>query len=494
MSTIARFRWFWPQILGYKFGAGCTPLVALPLTQSPSCHAALVKMQYSNLFLIRGTIWTIAAFVVGVLFRMITSVALARLLAPEFFGIMTIVNSIRQGVDLVSDVGIGQNIVHNPNAEDPLFYNTAWTLRLIRSVLLWLLCLVAAAPVAYFYEVPILLTVLPVTGLFFVITALGSVAPFLLRKRIQYVRQNVFNVAQAAFSAVAYILLAYLIPSLWALVFGSLVATAGQSIGSYFLLPNVHHKLQISREFARQIFSYGRWVFISSIVFFLSMNFDRLYFGKVAVLSVVGVYGIARSLSELVGTLFFSLSENIIFPLIAASQTTPRDQLRSALSIKRLSVLLFGGASIAAATAIGDLVIRLLYDQRYQAAGWMLPLLLIGEWFALIAGINEWTLLGFGRPVYSAATNTCRFLWLLIGFPIGFTHFGALGVVVVVASSNICRYIPTLVGLVREKFSFAGQDIFATLFTAGVLGLLELIRWSFGFGTSFDGLSAVILR
>src|SRR6185437_9607175 len=116
------------------------------------------------------------------------------------------------------------------------------------------------------------------------IGALGSVAPYLLQKNMRFVRLTIFDVAQAMFSSAAHILLAYFIPTIWALVFGALVATAAQSAGSYFVLPNVRHRLRIASEDARQIFSFGGWIFISSIIYFLSTFSDRLYFGKVAAL------------------------------------------------------------------------------------------------------------------------------------------------------------------------------------------------------------------
>ena len=65
------------------------------------------------------------------------------------FGIMAIVNSLRTGVDLVSDVGT-ENIIHNKNADDPRFYNTAWTLQLIRGFVLWVACSLAAVPRSFF--------------------------------------------------------------------------------------------------------------------------------------------------------------------------------------------------------------------------------------------------------------------------------------------------------------------------------------------------------
>ena len=447
-------------------------------------------MNFSGLFLFKNTVWTVAAFGLSQLFRLLTNVVLARLLAPELFGIMVIVNSIRTGVDLISDVGIGQNIVHNPNAENPEFYNTAWTLRLIRAVVLWFICVAAATPVANFYNIPILATILPVAGLFFVLAALGSVAVPLLQRRMRFIRLNSFEVIMEMFSSAAHIVLAYFSPTIWALVLGGLIAMAARSVGSYFILPNLRHKLYIATEYAQQIFSFGKWVFISTLVYFLSMNFDRLYYGKVAVLGMVGVYGIARGLAELVGALILRLNSYLVFPLVASSRTIPRDQLRVALASKRRVLLLAGAIGIALLTTTADIAVKILYDQRYQAAGWMLPILFLGAWFAMISNLNESTLMGFGKPLYGAAANGFKFAWLLFGLPLAFVNFGVLGAIVIVATSDLWRYVPTLIGQRREGFSFAGQDFAATLAMFGCVGLFEWLRWSLGFGTSFDGLLA----
>ena len=95
------------------------------------------NMKISRFAVLKGVGWTVGAYGVGQLVRLLTNVVLARLLAPELFGIMVIVNSLRTGVDLISDVGIGQNIVQNKNADKADFYNTAWSLQLVRGLLLW---------------------------------------------------------------------------------------------------------------------------------------------------------------------------------------------------------------------------------------------------------------------------------------------------------------------------------------------------------------------
>ena len=96
--------------------------------------------------------WTTGSYAVAQAFRLVNNVVLARLLAPELFGIMLIVNTLRTGVELLSDIGIGQNIISNKNGEDPDFYNTAWILQIARGVLLAVVCIAFTYPISQFYN------------------------------------------------------------------------------------------------------------------------------------------------------------------------------------------------------------------------------------------------------------------------------------------------------------------------------------------------------
>src|SRR6267378_3289559 len=121
-------------------------------------------MKTSRIALAKGVGWTVAAYGLTQLVRFATSIALTRILAPELFGTMIIVNSLRTGIDLLLDVGIGQNVIQNKNGDDPRFYNTAWTIQLLRGILVWVICLIVSAPLAKFYDAPILASILPVAG------------------------------------------------------------------------------------------------------------------------------------------------------------------------------------------------------------------------------------------------------------------------------------------------------------------------------------------
>ena len=55
----------------------------------------------------------------------------------------------------------------------------------------------------------------------------------------------------------------------------------------------------------------------------------------------------------------------------------------------------------------------------------MLPVLIIGSWFSILAYLNELTLLGLGKPSYNAASNGLKFAFLLIGLPLSFNLYRA---------------------------------------------------------------------
>jgi O-antigen/teichoic acid export membrane protein len=160
--------------------------------------------------------------------------------------------------------------------------------------------------------------------------------------------------------------------------------------------------------------------------------------------------------------------------------------LRAQLAPLRLKFLLLASLGFSLFVAGADFVIKILYDERYHAATWMLPVLVLGSWFSTLATINESTLLGLGKPSYSAISNGSKFVFLLVGLWLGVHFFGVLGGVSAVALGNLFGYIPILIGQFRERFSFGMQDFVATLGVFALVAFWEYLRWAAGFGTSFD--------
>src|SRR3954451_23684420 len=78
---------------------------------------------------ISGTVWSVAAYAAAMCLRLFTNIILSRMLAPENFGLMTLLNTTITGLSLFSDIGLTPNIIRSKRGDEPEFLNTAWTIQ-----------------------------------------------------------------------------------------------------------------------------------------------------------------------------------------------------------------------------------------------------------------------------------------------------------------------------------------------------------------------------
>jgi O-antigen/teichoic acid export membrane protein len=432
--------------------------------------------------------WTTLGYGTVQVLRLLNNVILARLLAPPIFGLMAVVNAVRTGVELLSDVGILQNIVSNPKGHEPNFYNTAWTLQALRGLLLAACCLLLAVPVARFFNYPELATILPVASLFFVFTGFDSTARGLVQKELKVARVSLFEIAITLAALITQVILALITPTIWALVLGSVISGAATLIASFLFIPGMRHRIMIDPESARQMLKFGRWVFFSSIVYFLAMNFDRLYFAKQISLSQLGVYGIARALADIISLFVMRASSFVLYPTVAAAGLAPAD-LRQKLLRGRRTLLAAAALALGVFLALSPLVVRLLYDPRYAEAAVILPVLCVGVWFGILTSTNDSILMGLSRPAYPALSNAAKLATYVIGVPLAFSFYGFLAAIVVISAGELVKYVALWMLSHKEHLHFGRDDLLLTLgFGCTAVFVGELVH----FAAADSGLRAVL--
>jgi O-antigen/teichoic acid export membrane protein len=281
--------------------------------------------------------------------------------------------------------------------------------------------------------------------------------------------------------------LALVTPTVWALVLGAILTLAMRAALSYFI-PHPRHRIVFDRAAAVEILSFGKWITISSFVVYAATNLDRIYLGKLLPLQILGVFGLARAIADLPPTLAQRLTYQVVFPAIARARARSEQIAKSDLAAIRLRFLVFASATMATMIAWSDWAIRLLYDQRYQAAGWMLFVLMMGAWVAVLSSLNEAVLLGFGHPKVNGLANVSRVFVLSLGLPAGYFLFGLAGAVIVVAASELSRYVLLVAGQERICFSFWKQDTTATTVVFACLVGWLLVRHAAGLGMPWNGM------
>jgi O-antigen/teichoic acid export membrane protein len=431
---------------------------------------------------IRGAIWTLFGYGSAQILRFGSNLVLTRLLVPEFFGLMAVVNTLRAGIDLFSDLGIPQSIVNNKRGEEPTFLNTAWTLQAIRGWILWLFFLLISFPAAKFYNDQRLLLLIPIVGLTSVFDGFSSTSIHTLHRRIDLGKMTRFEMTVQILTLSTMILAAWLNRSVWALAIGAVAGAIYRMVGSHWLIPGYSNRFAWDRQAVGEILSFGKWMFVATAITFLNEQADRLILAKLLSFKILGVYTIAYTLAGIPRELIKSLSYKVIYPTISNSLDEPRSILRAKILRQRRLILLGFAVVLAGLVSVGDLVIAVLYDKRYTDATWMMPIISCGIWFSVLFYTISPALIAIGKPLYNAQSNLAGFTVIGLGLPLAFYQFGTVGAIVAIALSDMPLYIVNVYALRKEKLSCITQDIQTTAFFIGVLALLLILRNSLGLG------------
>ncbi|HBE18083.1 MAG TPA: polysaccharide biosynthesis protein [Cyanobacteria bacterium UBA11149] len=430
---------------------------------------------------IRGAVWTFIGYGLSQGLRFISNLILTRLLVPELFGLMALVNTFIIGLTLFSDIGINPSIIQNKRGDDPDFLNTAWTIQVIRGFGLWFACLLIAWPVAHVYGDSRLLWLIPILGLNTIVSGFNSTNIPTLNRHMEIGKLTLLELGVQIITLTVMNVWAWLNPTIWALVGGTLVSGIVKMIWSHRLIPEMINRFTWDKTAIQEIFSFGRWIFMSTAMTFLSDQSDKLILGKLFSLQMLGVYTIAFTLADIPRQISIKLGNSVIFPVISKQLDLPRQTLRVKILQKRRLILLGAGILLIVMVSCGDFLILALYDERYKQAAWMMPILSLALWHTLLYNTMSPALIAVGKPLYGAQGNVLRFLTLVVGLPLGFSLFGILGAVLVVAFSDVPLYLVMMYGLWREGLSCIGEDIKVTTLFIGCLSIVLIGRYLLGF-------------
>ncbi len=352
---------------------------------------------------IRGTAWTLIGYGASQVIRLGSNLVLTRLLVPEMFGVMALVNVFITGLEMFSDVGIGPSIIQNKNGNEPKFLNTAWTIQVTRGIVLWLCACIGAIPFATFYNEPLLRWLIPVSGLTAVISGFRSTSFFTANRNLDLGRLTVIEIISQTVTVTVMITWASLDQNVWALVGGSVVGSFIKTIATHIWLPGIRNRLYWDAEMARSLMRFGRWIFFSTLLGFILRYVDRIILGKFLTLSDLGIYAIAAIFSGFIEQIYGRISQKVLLPLYSQLKDIPQKQFREKVKKVRMSIMAALLPPLCILVIFGSDIIHLLFDSRYSEAGWILQVLAAG-WIVPIS-----TVIG---PFYLALGNSFLYMKL----------------------------------------------------------------------------------
>ncbi|MBV8436668.1 MAG: oligosaccharide flippase family protein [Silvibacterium sp.] len=437
---------------------------------------------------VRGTYFVTISYGLALVLRLVSSIVLSRLFAPELFGVLALVTTIVSGMYLFSHIGLQDSIIQDPRGDNPTFLNTAWTVQVIRGMGLFLVTIPLAWPVARFYHDSRLLWVLPALGLGNAIAGLTSSSLLTLARHMGVGKLSALELLQQFVQFAVTLIWALFQPSLMALVAGRLISELVRTILSYFMMPELRPRFTWDRESLRALVKFGRWILVGTALTFLASQSDRLILAKLISFQLLGVYGIAFQISDVPRQIILQFCGRVGFPFIARFSDRPRREYQDILLKYRMPVLAAGGLMLILVICTGDLFVTHVYDHRYHNAAWMIGILTVGLWHTLLYSTTNPAILSLQKAHYNALGYFVYCISLYLALPIGFHLLGMTGAVLAVAVADLPMYFVALYSAHREGIRLFAQDAWLTLAFIIALVAAVAIRSSLGFGSPFSGI------
>lgn len=329
---------------------------------------------------IAAFVWTLTSVAGSHVIRMASNLILTRLLFPEMFGVMAVINAVVTGIAMFSDIGLRECVLHGGRASQSSFLNTAWSVQVIRGVAIYLVIALAALPLQNFYGIDGFAQILCVASLTSIISSLLPMRVILQEKQLLLKRIAILGLLAQLIGAVAMIVIAYFTRSIWSLVIGVLLGSMSKLLLMYLYIPGPKDKFEFEWRALSEIWRFGRWIFLSTASLFLASQGDRLILGAILTPAVLGIYSLAIMFSMLISDTAEVLAVRYLSPFYRKLKDSEKPFYSVVRRVRRWG-LMAAFAVCFVLSQIGDWVIWLLYDERYQAAGGLLQVMAFGAFY-----------------------------------------------------------------------------------------------------------------
>lgn len=388
--------------------------------------------------------WVTANYGVQQLLRLGSNLLLTRLLFPEAFGLMAIVQTIVLGINLLSDLGINTTIIQHKKGADPEFLNTAWTLQIMRGVVLFLVAIAVSGAVAKFYQQPMLMQILPVVAFGMLIQSFRSTKVIVANRALKIKHNTMIELGAYVLGLVITIFLAWKYHSVWAIVIGGLANSIASAWASHYLLPGMGNRFAWHPLSFLEIFGLSKWLFLNSILTFFSGEGNRLIVAKLLDVRMLGFYTLASMIAMMFWQMMTQLALKILLPAYSEIIRQHPERLPAALAKTRLYLIIPGYLIATVMVLWGREIINLIYDERYQGAGEMLILVSMGTFPMMIRGSYLGVLTAKGMVRANTVLQALTIVTQIGLMYVGHHYFGALGVVASFAVANWLLTAPYL--------------------------------------------------
>lgn len=402
-----------------------------------------------------GVIWASIQRFGNLGISFISNMVMARLLTPDDFGTIGMLLFFIAMAQTFVDSGFGAALIQKKEItnEDVC---TVFYVNMGISFIAYIILFVSAPYIADFYSVPILCDLLRVQSIVVLIQGMTLIQSVQLSKKLDFKRLSVCNLTGTVVLALTGIIAAYYGMGVWSLVIRTLAGTITTSI----MLWTIGHwrpSLIFSIESFKQLFNFGGFMLLSSLIFTISRNIQSLILGKMSTPTTLGNFTQARTLRNISSESISSVIGQVLYPDFSNHQNN--DALIKQKLEKSAYLLSYVVAPLMVlCILIAEPLIHFVYGNQWNEAIQYFQILCLGGVPICLQDININIIKAKGKSKVLFICNLLKIIFYIVAMILGMYLGGILGFIwVLVIYTTLAYFVFAVLGTYYINTNIFGQ-------------------------------------
>lgn len=268
--------------------------------------------------LISNFIWRFAERSGAQIVSFIVSIVLARILAPEDYGMIALVTVFTAILQVFVDSGLGTALIQKKEADD-LDFSSVFYFNFIVCIVLYVGMFIAAPYIALFYEDSSLTSVIRILSLTLVISGIKGIQQAYVSRNMLFKRFFFSTIGGTLFSAILGIVMACAGHGVWALVAQQL---SNAAIDTLILWGTVKWRPQkmFSWKRLKSLLAFGWKLLVSALLDTAYNNLRNLIIGKMYSSTDLAFYNQGDKFPKVVVTNINTSIDSVLLPTMSSVQ------------------------------------------------------------------------------------------------------------------------------------------------------------------------------
>jgi lipopolysaccharide exporter len=393
---------------------------------------------------VKSTVWVFGLRVTERSFYFIRLIILARILSPEDFGLLGIAMLTMLTIENFTQTGFHAALIQKQQGSEQ-YLNVAWTVGIIRGIVLFLILLIIAPYAALFFGVPHAKIMIQVIGCSVLLQSFTNIGVIYFQKNLEFHKQFLYQLSGTLTDFIVAISATFVLKSAWALVFGLLAGNLARLVMSY-VVHSYRPRISIDYEKAKNLFEFGKWILGSNVIVYFLTQGDSVFVGKIMGVTMLGFYQMAYKISNAPSSEITNVISQVTFPAYATIQFDGNKLREAFLKVFNTTLVL----SFPIASLI--FVLSSDFTKVFMGEKWIpiIPIIQMLCILGLIGSINGTIsplLRAMGKPwIVTIASGAQLIILFILIYPLS-VRWGILGVcmAVIIPSVLVMIYLSLMV-------------------------------------------------